>query len=124
MKLVQADIEKVGSLSAHLPGFDSLAEFVANDHDANSAQFNIFNEIAARNLLYLQSELAELSRRQDEFDRMDLLEGDHATSGTARDWREFTNAATVKKSKARKRLRLAKEIRQRLKEYREPVVAI
>jgi hypothetical protein len=43
-----------------LDGFPSLSEFVASDLDRTSLVFRRFDRLAARNLLYLQSELAEL----------------------------------------------------------------
>jgi hypothetical protein len=46
-----------------LDGFPSLANFIASDHDRTSLVFRRFDKLAARNLLYLQSELAELEAR-------------------------------------------------------------
>jgi hypothetical protein len=46
-----------------LDGFPSLSEFIASDHDRTSLVFRRFDRLAARNLLYLQSELAELEAK-------------------------------------------------------------
>jgi hypothetical protein len=46
-----------------LDGFPSLADFIASDHDRTSLVFKRFDKLAARNLLYLQSELAELEAK-------------------------------------------------------------
>lgn len=51
--------------------FPSLTEFIASDADHTSLVFKRFDKLAARNLLYLQSELAELQARQNEFDAQD-----------------------------------------------------
>lgn len=52
------DVES-GSHSSLL-GYPSLARFIASDSDRTSLVFRRFDRLAARNLLYLQSELAEL----------------------------------------------------------------
>jgi hypothetical protein len=62
--LAPRDIE-VGRRNARpLDGYPSLAEFIASDPDHTSLVFRRFDKLAARNLLYLQSELAELEAKQ------------------------------------------------------------
>jgi hypothetical protein len=46
-----------------LDGFPSLSDFIASDHDRTSLVFRRFDRLAARNLLYLQSELAALEAK-------------------------------------------------------------
>jgi hypothetical protein len=46
-----------------LVGFPSLADLIGSDPDRTSLVFRRFDKLAARNLLYLQSELAELEAR-------------------------------------------------------------
>jgi hypothetical protein len=57
----RADVE-IGR-TRPLNGFPSLSEFIASDHDRTSLVFRRFDRLAARNLLYLQSELAELEAK-------------------------------------------------------------
>ena len=47
-----------------LDGYPSLAADIANDPDRTSLVFRRFDKLAVRNLLYLQSELAELEAMQ------------------------------------------------------------
>jgi hypothetical protein len=41
--------------------------------ERSTAIFKRFDRLAARNLLYIQSELAELQAKLDEFDRQDSI---------------------------------------------------
>lgn len=58
------DVEAGRCSARSLDGFPSLAEFIASDPDHTSLVFRRFDKLAARNLLYLQSELAELEAKQ------------------------------------------------------------
>ena len=101
----------------YVKGYPSLAAFIASDLDHSSVLYKRFNKLSARNILYLQSELAELERRQDEFDEQDLLDDDLSMKKIARNWRAFSDAAAVTGSRAEKRMELSIEIRNKIKEY-------
>ena len=111
------DPEKDRTELSYVKGYPSLAAFIASDIDHSSVLYKRFDKLAARNSLYLQSELAELERRQDELDREDLVHGDLGAKKAARDWTAFKDAATVVGSKAEERMELVMEIREKIKEY-------
>ncbi|KAJ4355439.1 uncharacterized protein N0V89_003455 [Didymosphaeria variabile] len=119
MRNTASDIE----LRFHkLSGFPSLASFIASDRDRTTFVYKRFDELAARNLLYLQSELAELQSKQRGFDDDDLV-ADLATKQCARNYAEFMRAAKDagnERQKERKALML--EIRQTMKDYREALM--
>jgi hypothetical protein len=58
------DVELGSNSLRPLDGFPSLAQFISSDPDRTSLVFRRFDNLAARNLLYLQSELAELEAKQ------------------------------------------------------------
>jgi hypothetical protein len=118
-----SDPEKDGIEVAYVKGYPSLAAFIASDRDHSSVLYRRFDKLGARNLLYLQSELAELERRQDEFDREDLLDDDLATKKAARDWKSFEAASQNPGSKSEERMKLVKEIREKIKEYRKCITS-
>ena len=69
-------------------GYPSLASFVASDKDKSTVIFRRFDRLSARNILYLQSELAELEARQDAYDKEDV-KGSMTDKKFAWDWYEF-----------------------------------
>ena len=105
----------------YLSGFPSLANFIANDRDRTTLIYKRYDELAARNLLYLQSELAELRARQHAFDQADL----HAkleTKQCARNFADFQKAVEANDVNQKARWKLMKDIRETLKEYREAML--
>ncbi|KAF2653850.1 hypothetical protein K491DRAFT_769235 [Lophiostoma macrostomum CBS 122681] len=56
----------------YISGYPALAAFIASDIDQTSAIFKRFKRLGARNLLHLESELAELEAKQDNFDEAEL----------------------------------------------------
>lgn len=103
--------------SRYLSGFPSLAAFIASDRDQTSAIFKRFNRLAARNLLHLQSELAELQAKQDRLDEAEL-NGDLASKQYSRNWPDFCHAA-LSDSRQKERKELAEIISVTLREYSE-----
>ncbi len=97
-------------------GYPSLAAFIANDPDHSTAVYQRFDELSARNLLYLQSELAELKAQQEELDRADYT-GDQDDKKIARDWKSFRKHADDGDAEGQKRVHLVHKIRSKLKEY-------
>lgn len=96
-----------------ITGYPSLAAFIASDLDRTAGIYKRFDRLAARNLLYLQSELADLQAELDALDEKD--KADRASKQYARNWHDFKKKAEQEPA----RLHLVKEIRSTLKEYRE-----
>jgi hypothetical protein len=100
-----------------LPGFPSLASIIASHKDKSTFIFKRFESLAARNLLYLQSEVAafqaELDQR-DEFGRSASLE----VKNTARNWEHFVAHAETSDPKP---MKLLLDIRAKMKEYSENI---
>lgn len=99
-------------------GYASFAHFISSDPDL--AVYRRFNHIVARNLLYLQSELADLERRLREFDAEDYREEklgnmDHILS--TRCWSTFS-ARAQSPSREKEKMELILRIRALVKEYR------
>lgn len=112
----------VESRLQYVTGFASLAKFIASDRDRTTLVFKRFDELAARNLLYLQSELADLYAQQRRFDMEDAA-ADLRMKQYARNFEDFKKAAADgadPKQKDRKELML--QIRSMLKEYRETLM--
>jgi hypothetical protein len=106
----------------YLSGYPSLAAFISSDRDRTTLIFKRFDELAARNLLYLQSDLAELQAKQRAFDEQDI-NADLATKQCARNYSEFETAASQGRSpKQKERMDTVRQIRSTLKEYREALL--
>src|SRR5256885_291380 len=100
-------------------GFAGVADFIASDKEHSTSIYRQFENIAARNILYLQSELRELALRQEEFDRDDAT-GDLGATQAAIDWQEFCEQARdPDNERAQERMQLVKDIREKMKEYRK-----
>ena len=99
-------------------GFPSLADFISSDADHSSIIFRRFDRLSARNLLYLQSELAELEAQQDAFDSEDF-KATMDEKSILRDWKEFKDRAKAGSKRDVERMDLAKRIQRALKEYSE-----
>jgi hypothetical protein len=100
-----------------ISGYPSLAKFIASDRDQSTFLFRRFDRLSARNLLYLQAELAELEERQAAFDKEDFGK-DPDKKQSARNW----NTLRKKASEAdcideKERFKLVFEIRDKLKTY-------
>jgi hypothetical protein len=104
-----------------LSGYPSLANFIASDRDRTTLIYRRFDELAARNLLYLQSELAELQAKQHAYDQEDLS-ADLATKQCARNFTDFKRAQEASDTRQKERWKLMKQIRETLKEYREALL--
>src|SRR5271154_1371889 len=92
------DIENDAVKINYISGYASLANFIASDADHSSVIFKRFDRLSARNLLYMQSELAELQAQQDEYDRDDAKASRETQSWqlikeSARDWKAFEEGA-------------------------------
>ena len=114
-----SDDEEKRQEQFELVGFAGVADFIASDKEHSTSIYRQFQKIAARNILYLQSELRELELRQEEFDRDDA-NGDLDATQAAMDWQEFCHRARdPDDDRARERMQLVKDIREKVKEYRK-----
>jgi hypothetical protein len=103
-----------------LDGFPSFSTFIASDPDYSTLVFKRFHPLAMRSLLYLQSELAEMQARQEQYDAEDqsIEHGDLHTKECAMNWETFRYAAKQPgNEKQEKRMQLVIDIRAKMKEY-------
>lgn len=113
------DIERSFARPSAVDNYASLASFVTVDRDKSTWIFRRFDNLAARNLLYFQSELVELEARQNAFDQEDLRAPMDSKACT-REWAVFAaRAKEANNAHEKNRMELAMEIRRKLKEYRE-----
>ena len=112
------DPEKDSIEVNYVPGYPSLAAFIAKDPDHSTAIYRRFDRLSARNLLHLQAELSTLEKKQDELDRLDLNSDDLDAKDKARNWDTLlARAASGNDDEAKERVKVAKEIREKIKEY-------
>ncbi|TPX08264.1 uncharacterized protein E0L32_001840 [Thyridium curvatum] len=109
-------LPKISKSRVDAPGLPSLASFMASDPDGTASIFKRFNRLAARNLLALQSELAELQSRLDRYDEEDKLTAE--TMQSLRNWQDYKARAADQPE----RMELMSEIKSVMKEYREALL--
>ena len=112
------DLEHGKIQSRYITGYPSLAAFIARDPDKSTAIYRRFDRLSARNLLCLQSELVELEARQDQLDAAYRARSTEEQAG-ARNWKLVNESAKSDEGteEDRERVKIAREIRRRLKEY-------
>ena len=102
----------------YITGYPSLAAFIASDRDRSTHIYRRFDRLATRNILYLQSELAELEDQQDKYDAEDLKRTTQEKK-SAGNWRVFKEKASEPGDvKEKARMELVKEIEEKIKRYR------
>jgi len=101
-----------GSVYAY-QGYGRLASFLAEDKDRSTSIYRGFHRVTTRNLLYLESELAELEARQDTLDNVDSNDLENL-AGIA-SWEVLSRST---REIDREKLELLKEIRRVTREYR------
>ena len=111
------DLEKGGIDVTYVEGYPSLAAFIASDRDHSSVVYKRFDRLSARNILYLQSELQELQSQQDKLDKEDGDGDDFKLKRFARDYHALAEASKNGDAEAVKRMKLVKNIREKMKEY-------
>jgi hypothetical protein len=115
---MRSDIEKDAVEVNYVSGYPSLAAFIASDLDHSTAIYRRFDRLSARNLLYLQSELVALEKQQDELDKQDLISDELDGKAKASNWDLLAERAeSGNDDEARKRVTVAKAIREKIKEY-------
>lgn len=102
----------------YVPGYPSLAAFITSDPDHSTAIYRRFDRLSARNLLYLQAELSTLEKKQDELDKQDFNSDEIDVKDKARSWETLlAKAEDGNDDDAVERVKLAKAIREKIKEY-------
>lgn len=96
-------------------GFADVARWISLDRDNETFIFRKFDELAARNLLYLQAELLVIESKLDKLDQQDALSNDIDVKDVARRWEALEQLDNVD---AQARLDLVFALREKLKEYR------
>jgi hypothetical protein len=110
----QPDIE-LGQQTPFINGYPSAAAFIASDPDHAFSIYNSFHRLSSRNLLYLEAELFELQKRQDDMD-VRGSRGDPDTLQCFRSWRKLSTSSDTYQVE---RMDLIMKIRTKLKEYRK-----
>lgn len=95
----------------YVDGFPSLAAFIASDRDGTTAIYKRFNRLAARNLLALQSELAEIEAKLDRLDEEDKWNPEAMQS--LRNWQKYKERAGC----GPERMELMVQLKTAMKEY-------
>jgi hypothetical protein len=111
-----------------IDGFPQVADKIASDPDKTTTIYRHFDRLLARNLLLLQSELAQLKALQNRYDTEDLKKRDQITIDCHRDWGEFEKHAITTENNGqlippdpnrKEKMELAVKIRAKPKEYRK-----
>jgi len=111
----QQDIEIQNAEKAYVNGYPTLAHFIAQDKDRSASIYRSYHRLTSRNLLYLEAELFELEKQQDDLDEQDL-KGDLSAKEYARDF-EILSSSSDSRCEARRELMLRS--RAKIKEYRK-----
>lgn len=106
-------------------GFPRVADKIASDPDKTTTIYRRFDRLSARNLLFLEAEIAELEAQQNKYDTDDLLAANQGVIECHSDWRKFERYANEKDQSGKltqrtqaKKMKLALKIKEKLKEYR------
>lgn len=115
----QGDQPSLITPDEYLPGFEEVAALISTEDEGG--MYRRFRRLSARNLLYMQSELASLEdklRGMDQGDKckIDTPEGVNAFQ-CAIDWDAMRRLEPTD-GKARERLALVMDIRKLMREYR------
>lgn len=89
MQVYPKDIELANRKKEYINGFPSVAAKIACDTDKTTTIYRRFDRLSARNLLFLQAQVAELEGLQDRYDAEDLKTGDLVTKQCQSDWTDF-----------------------------------
>lgn len=99
-------------------GYPAVAAWMTRDPDNESFIYRKFDKLSARNLLSLQSELIELESKLERFDSEARSSNDQVLKQSGRKWETFVKNAGEREQE-KQRMELNKEIRTKLREYRE-----
>jgi hypothetical protein len=110
-----SDLELGQAPRDFINGFPSVAAFIARDPDHSFSVYNAFHRLSSRNLLYLEAEILELQKEQDDLDFRDS----RRDPDVQQCFRSWTRLKTGEDSEQAKRIELIEKIRAKLKEYRK-----
>ncbi|KAI1739569.1 hypothetical protein F4680DRAFT_422000 [Xylaria scruposa] len=103
-------------------GFADVARWISLDSDNETFIYRKFDELAARNLLYLQSELLVLEKQLNELDKNDADNEDMDVKDASRTWETLTQRYDTGNEEAQVRIDLIIRLRAILKEYHEALL--
>jgi hypothetical protein len=115
------DVEKhAGQNSQQKPsGFAALSSLLASDGDQELLIFRKFDEISARNLLYLQCELLLIEERLKKWDKKLSGSDDMDLDEAAATWEVMLEQAKNGRREAKEMMELVGQLRAKMKEYRK-----
>lgn len=99
-------------------GYPAIAKFIAQDPDHETFVFRRFDELTARNLLNMQSELLALQEDLAQIDKEANSGSDLDLSLSMRSWRVMEQKAKSN-DKVKESLNLAAKLEMKLEKYRE-----
>lgn len=111
-------MEKNAPRSGYKIGFAQVARWIALDPDKETSIYRKFDELAARNLLYLQAELLVLEKKINGLDVNDAKSEDMDLADAIMTWETLERQYNTGSEKARVRMDLIIKIRAKIKEYR------
>ncbi|KAI0467136.1 hypothetical protein F4859DRAFT_518350 [Xylaria cf. heliscus] len=117
-------------------GYSQWASWIASDADNEPFVFRKFDELAALNLLYLQSEMLSIEAELRRLDQEDVRQPNIESINAARQWEilvvqcapselsdtELSNTELKARVRARRRMELILKLRTRIKEYQEAIL--
>ncbi|KPM43270.1 hypothetical protein AK830_g3255 [Neonectria ditissima] len=103
-------------------GFPALAHRIAIHPDYETFVFRKFDRLSARNLLHLESRLAYLEWKLDQADEQAALDPDNETLRSIHVWEACEENAKDTARPEHRRMRIAEEVRETLKEYQEALL--
>ncbi|KPI44703.1 uncharacterized protein AB675_8532 [Cyphellophora attinorum] len=123
---VKGDVESAQHLDRGL-GFAGLSGFMSSDKERSGFVFRRFSSLAARDILYMQSELLDLEQQLERLDKEDATGGSEERR-MAKNWQQLCDRSDTSAAgrpgqpSATRRRNLILEIREKLKEYQEAVL--
>jgi hypothetical protein len=101
-----------------IDGFPSAANFIAKDPDRSFSVYCAFHQLSSRNLLYMEAELYELQKQQQDADTLDFRTGGTHAQECFRSWKLLSNSTNEEQ---KRRVALIHTIRSKLKDYRKTI---
>jgi len=100
-------------------GFAAVASWIALDPDSETFVFRKFDELSARNLLYMQARISVLERKLKAMDKEVSQSDDMTVKDGARTWEVLVEQSGDGAPGARRQMELIDEIGDALKKYRK-----
>lgn len=100
-------------------GFAAVSSLMASDGDQELLIFRKFDQLSARNLLYLQCELLLIEERLKKWDKKVSMSGDMDLEEAAETWEVLVEQAEHGNAEAKEMIDLVGQLRAKMKEYRE-----